>query len=226
MRLRPVLSSVVSAIATLTVLAACSVPRDREARVLTDVPTPSAPRATVDAAAPVIMRRLYFVRNDASLLEGVELGVAAPGGAIQVLDALRQGPSADQQRNLNTKVPPSVRFDIRVLKEPGTDGEIIVSLTGDLLKNFSNSVLQLMYQQIVWSLSEIDVGFPNVRFDVNNKAIPVRDKLEGEAVTRADFIELRNVVTTTAPTTTLPTPTAPVATPTSAPPPSLAPATR
>ena len=203
-------------VALLCVAGACSVPRDDQARIVTnEKPNPSAPPSR--AAGARTQAKVYFVRSSDNILEAVSTSVrvqsvGSPPGPYELLEALiLDGPPRDEDR-LESKIPSNVRFEVR----PGpVPNEVIVILPNFNVQRLNRDALILAFQQMVFTLTELpDVN--SVQFSVNNKLykVPLRsggDKNEGEGVRRQDY-DLGTIYTTTtlapSPTTTAPSVTA------------------
>jgi Sporulation and spore germination len=204
-----VIRRLVLAFALLCVAAACSVPRDDQARIVTnEKPNPSAPPSRPAGART--QAKVYFVRSSDNILEAVSTAVrvqsvGAPPGPYEVLEALiLDGPPRDEDR-LESKIPRNVRFEVR--RGPDTvPNEVIVILPNFNVKAVNREALILAFQQMVFTLTELpDVN--SVQFSVNNKLykVPLRsggDKPEGLGVRRQDYDLSTIYTTTTAATTT------------------------
>jgi hypothetical protein len=206
--------------------AACSVPRDNHARIVTNPQSnTSVPVTTSNVNAPRVQAKVYFVRSSDKKLEGVMTSVKDLDGnnvasPIELLGALIvDGP---QENRLESKIPKTVTYQI--LPSPNPSGkELIVLLTNLEVRNVNRGTLILAFQQIVYTLTELpDVD--SVQFSVRGALYPVPlksgDKPVGQGVERGppdyDPETIYTTTTTLAPTTA-PAPTTP--------PPSSAPST-
>jgi hypothetical protein len=205
--------------------AACSVPRDNSARVITNSPgNTSVPVTTSNVDAPRVQAKVYFVRSSDKKLEGVMTSVkdfnadnvASP---VELLEALIvDGP---QENRLESKIPKTVTF--QVVGSPA-ENEVIVILLNFRVDRLNRDALVLAFQQIVYTLTELP-NIDSVQFSVNNRLYPVPlksggDKPVGQGVRRLPDYDPETIYTTTSTTTTAPTTTAPTTTtpaPTSAP---------
>ncbi|TML16428.1 MAG: GerMN domain-containing protein [Actinobacteria bacterium] len=213
-------------IAIALVVAACSVPRDANARVVTN-PQNSTPVTvtTSNVDAPRTQAKVYFVRSSDKKLEGVMTSVKKPAMAYELLEALiLDGP---QERRLESKIPKTVSFEVRPSPEPN---ELIVILPNFDVSNVNRGTLILAFQQIVFTLTELP-NVNSVQFSVNTRLYPVPlkngDKPVGQGVGVRDYDQETIYTTTTTtlpPATTAPATTAPASSaPTSAPPGASAP---
>ena len=214
-------------VAIALVVAACSVPRDANARVVTN-PQNSTPVTvtTSNVDAPRTQAKVYFVRSSDKKLEGVMMSVKKPAMAYELLEALiLDGP---QERRLESKIPKTVSFEVRPSPEPN---ELIVILPNFDVSNVNRGTLILAFQQIVYTLTELP-NVNSVQFSVNNRLYPVPlkngDKPAGQGVRRVPDYDQETIYTTTTttlpPATTAPATTAPASSaPTSAPPGASAP---
>ena len=197
-------------IALLCVATACSVPRDDQARVVTDArPNPSVTSIARPPGART-QAKVYFVRSSDNILEALSTSVrvqnvGSPPGAYELLEALiLDGPPPDEKR-LESKIPNNVRFEVR----PGpVPNEVIVILPNFRVDKSNRESLILAFQQMVFTLTELP-EVNSVQFSVNNKLykVPLRtggDKLEGVGVRREDY-DLGTIYTTTTVTTAPPT---------------------
>ncbi|MEO8692242.1 MAG: GerMN domain-containing protein [Acidimicrobiales bacterium] len=209
---------------TLSVMAAaCSVPRDDNARIVTNPQRNTiAPVTTSSVDAPRTQAKVYFVRTSDKKLEGIMTGVKMPVDASALLEALIvDGP---QESRLESKIPKTVTF--QVVDSP-TKNEKIVILPNFDVRNVNRNTLILAFQQIVFTLT----GLPDVdsvQFSVRNGLYPVPlksgDKPTGQGVRPSDY-DAETVYTTTTSTSTIPptTPPAPTTPVPSSAPGSLAP---
>ena len=207
------------AVALLCVVAACSVPRDDQARIVHN-PKPDTSVPITRPDGPTAQAKLYFVRSSDNKLEAVTTSVRmqAPGvppGPYELLEALIiDGPREDR---LESKIPNNVRFETR----QGADKELIVILPDFHPKGVNRDVLILAFQQIVFTLTELpDVN--SVQFSVENALyrVPLKsggDKPVGQGVRRLDYDSESIYTTTTTSSTTSSTTAPPPATPTSGP---------
>ena len=92
--------------------AACSVPRDNSARVITNAPrNTSVPVTTSNVDAPRVQAKVYFVRSSDKKLEGVmtsvkDLNADNVASPVELLEALiADGP---QENRLESKIPKTV----------------------------------------------------------------------------------------------------------------------
>jgi hypothetical protein len=206
---------------TLTVMAAgCSVPRDNNARIVTNPQRNTVvPVTTSSVDAPRTQAKVYFVRSSDKKLEGVMTKVKMPVDAAALLEALIvDGP---QESRLESKIPKTVTF--QVVDSPAKNEKIVILPNFDV-RNVNRNTLILAFQQIVYTLTELP-GIDSVQFSVRGGLYPVPlksgDKPAGQGVRPADY-DAETVYTTTTSTstttiapTTPPAPTTPV--PSSAP---------
>jgi spore germination protein GerM len=216
-------------VAMTLAVAACSVPRDENARVITNPPrNTSVPVTTSNVNAERTPAKVYFVRSSDKKLEGVMTSVKKPGTPVDLLEALIvDGP---QERRLESKIPQTATFQVI---ESSVPHELIVILQNFRVERLNRDALVLAFQQIVYTLTEIpDIN--SVQFSVNNAPYPVPlksgDKPVGQGVHRMGDYDPETVYTTTTTTTlapaTTPATTAPVpsSAPSSAPAPTSGPA--
>lgn len=204
--------------------AACSVPRDNHARIVTNPQSnTSVPVTTSNVNAPRVPAKVYFVRSSDKKLEGVMTDVKDLDGnnvasPVELLGALIvDGPQAN---GLESKIPKTVTYEVRASPNP-SGKELIVILSNLEVRNVNRGTLILAFQQIVYTLTELpDVD--SVQFSVRNGLYPVPlksgDKPVGQGVRRGppDYDpETIYTTTTSLPSTTAPAPTTPA--PTSAP---------
>ena len=220
-------------VAIALVVAACSVPRDANARVVTN-PKNNTPVTvtTSNVDAPRMQAKVYFVRSSDKKLEGVTMSVKKPAMAYELLEALiLDGP---QERRLESKIPKTVSFEVR--PSPAVPDELIVILPNFDVSNVNRGTLILAFQQIVYTLTELP-NVNSVQFSVNNRLYPVPlkngDKPAGQGVRRVPDYDQETIYTTTtttlppattAPATTVPASSAPTSTPPGASAPTSAPA--
>ena len=196
--------------------AACSVPRDNSARVITNSPrNTSITVTTSNVDAPRLQAKVYFVRSSDKKLEGVMTGVKTPGGAAELLEALIvDGP---QENRLESKIPKGVTYQVVASSVPK---EVIVILLNFRVDRLNRDALVLAFQQIVFTLTELP-DIASVQFSVGGRLYPVPlksggDKPVGQGVRRGDYdLETIYTTTTSTSTTTIPPATTPV--PSSAP---------
>ena len=205
MNRRIVFSLLVMALA----VAACSVPRDDNARIITDAPRNTAvPVTTSDVDAPRTPAKVYFVRSSDKKLEGimtsVKLSASGAPGPLELLEALIvDGP---QERRLESKIPKGVTYQV---VPSNTPHELIVILLNFRVDRLNRDALVLAFQQIVYTLTELP-EVNSVQFSVNGAPYPVPlasggNKQVGLGVRRiVDYEPDTIYTTTTAPTTTLP----------------------
>jgi spore germination protein GerM len=210
----------------LVVAAACSVPRDKTARIITKEPTELAVRPTTCDVEPgaIVPKAVYYVRSADDKLEARQVDVSAPGEAIQLLEALKCAPDG-----YTSAIPDGVQFQVR----PGdSEDQLTVLLFQFNVKSLNRTARVSAFQQIVFTLTKT-LHIDSVRFSVNGNpyAVPLKstDKEPGEPVTIDDYSRetVFSTTTTTTTTTTIPptTPPATTAGPSTAPA-STAPATR
>jgi hypothetical protein len=197
----------------LLLVTACSVPRDDNARIVTNPQRDTSITVTTsDSDAPRTQAKVYFVRSSDKKLEGVMMGVRQPasGGApgpFELLEALIvDGPP---ERRLESKIPKTVSFEVR--QNSAVPNELIVILPNFDVSNVNRGTLILAFQQMVYTLTELpDVD--SVQFSVNGRLYPVPlksgDKPVGVGV-RPGFPDyepetIYTTTTTTTTTTTLP----------------------
>ena len=201
--------------------AACSVPRDENARVITNAPrNTSIPVTTSNANAARTQAKVYFVRSSDKKLEGVMMSVKLPADPDDLLEALIvDGP---QDNRLESKLPRSATF--QVVNGP-VPNELIVILLNFRVDRLNRDALVLAFQQIVYTLTELP-NVDSVQFSVNSAPYPVPlksgDKPVGQGVSRERDYDPETIYTTTTTTTTLPPTTPP---PPTTPAPSSAPST-
>ena len=196
--------------------AACSVPRDNSARVITNSPrNTSITVTTSNVDAPRLQAKVYFVRSSDKKLEGVMTGVKTPGGSAELLEALIvDGP---QENRLESKIPKGVTYQVVASSVPK---EVIVILLNFRVDRLNRDALVLAFQQIVFTLTELP-DIASVQFSVGGRLYPVPlksggDKPVGQGVRRGDYdLETIYTTTTSTSTTTIPPATTPV--PSSAP---------
>jgi hypothetical protein len=197
---------------------ACSVPRDDDARIVTNPkPDTSAPVTRPDG--PRTQAKVYFVRSSDNKLEAIMTSVRTQAigqqpGPYELLEALIvDGP---QERRLESKIPNNVRFEIR---QSPLDDELIVILPNFNVKNVNREALILAFQQMVYTLTELP-EVNSVQFSVQNQLYPVPlksgDKPVGQGVRRLPDYEPDSIYTTTTTSSTTTT-TIPQATASSAP---------
>ena len=205
----------------LLLVVACSVPRDNNARIVTNPQSNTSITVTTsDADAPRTQAKVYFVRSSDKKLEGVMTSVKRPpsGGApgpFELLEALIvDGPS---ERRLESKIPKTVTFEVR--QNPAVANELIVIMPNFDVSNVNRGTLILAFQQIVYTLTELPDVY-SVQFSVNNRLYPVPlksgDKPVGMGVRRVPDYDPESIFTTTTttlpPATTVPATTAPATT--------------
>ena len=203
-------------LAVTLLAAACSVPRDNSARVITNSPrNTSITVTTSNVDAPRLQAKVYFVRSSDKKLEGVMTGVKTPGGAAELLEALIvDGP---QENRLESKIPKGVTYQVVASSVPK---EVIVILLNFRVDRLNRDALVLAFQQIVFTLTELP-DIASVQFSVGGRLYPVPlksggDKPVGQGVRRGDYdLETIYTTTTSTSTTTIPPATTPV--PSSAP---------
>jgi hypothetical protein len=204
--------------------AACSVPRDNHARIVTNPQSnTSVPVTTSNVNAPRVQAKVYFVRSSDKKLEGVMTSVKDLDGnnvasPVELLGALIvDGPP---ENRLESKIPKTVTYEVRPSPNPNGK-ELIVILPNFDVRNVNRGTLILAFQQIVYTLTELpDVD--SVQFSVRNGLYPVPlksgDKQIGQGVERGppDYDpDTIYTTTTSTSTSTVPAPTTPV--PSSAP---------
>ena len=206
------------------VITACSVPRDENARIVTNPhPATSAPNTTTNVDVPRTRAKVYFVRSSDDHLEGVMTSVRVPAEAPELLEALIvEGPT---EQRLESKIPKSVSFETR----PGPiPNELIVILPNFQVDKLNRDAQVLAFQQMVYTLTELPT-VNSVQFSVKNALykVPLRSggvKPVGVGVRRSDYApETIFETTTTSSTTTAPAPT--TAQPATTPPGASAPTT-
>ena len=213
-------------VAMALVVAACSVPRDDNARIITNAPRNTVvPVTTSSVDAPRTPAKVFFVRSSDKLLEGimtsVKLSASGAPGPVELLEALIvDGP---QERRLESKIPKGVTFQV---VPSDTPHELIVILLNFRVDRLNRDALVLAFQQIVYTLTELP-EVNSVQFSVNGAPYPVPlasggNKPVGQGVRRiVDYISesIYTTTTTTSTTTTTTTTTslAPAATGASAP---------
>ena len=203
-------------LAVTLLAAACSVPRDNSARVITNSPrNTSITVTTSNVDAPRLQAKVYFVRSSDKKLEGVMTGVKTPGGSAELLEALIvDGP---QENRLESKIPKGVTYQVVACSVPN---EVIVILLNFRVDRLNRDALVLAFQQIVFTLTELP-DIASVQFSVGGRLYPVPlksggDKPVGQGVRRGDYdLETIYTTTTSTSTTTIPPATTPV--PSSAP---------
>ncbi|MEO5841272.1 MAG: GerMN domain-containing protein [Acidimicrobiales bacterium] len=217
---RRVLAALFAALfATLALMAAaCSVPRDDNARIVTNPQRNTVvPITTSSVDVPRTLAKVYFVRSSDKKLEGIMTSVKMPADAAALLEALIvDGP---QESRLESKIPKTATFQV---VNSSTANEKIVILPNFDVRNVNRGTLILAFQQIVYTLTELP-GVDSVQFSVRLGLYPVPlrngDKPVGQGVRPADY-DQETVYTTTTSTlapTTLPAPTTPVTPTTGAP---------
>jgi hypothetical protein len=211
------------------VVTACSVPRDDNARIVTNPhPGTSVPITTTGTDMPRTKAKVYFVRSADDKLEGVVTSVKegnnlSEQGAARLEALIVDGP---QEHRLESKIPNTATFEIRQRAKD----ELTVILPNFHPKGLNRDALVLAFQQMVYTLTELP-EISSVQFSVSNAlySVPLRSggvKPVGVGVRRSDYAAetiyetTTTTSTTTAPpaTTAAPTTTAPGASaPTSAP---------
>jgi hypothetical protein len=213
-------------LATLTIsallAAACSVPRDSHARIVTNPQrNTSVPVTTSSVDAPRVQAKVYFVRSSDKKLEGVMTSVkdldgdhvASPTELLQAL--IVDGP---QESRLESKIPKAVTSEVRPSPTPK---EVIVILPNFDVRNVNRGSLILAFQQIVYTLTELP-AIDSVQFSVSGGLYPVPlksgDKPIGQGVRRElpDY-DPETIYTTTTSTSTSTLPAATTAVPSSVP---------
>ena len=205
-------------LATVALLAAaCSVPRDDHARVITNAPrNTSITVTTSNVDAPRVQAKVYFVRSSDKKLEGVMTSVKKPGGAAELLEALIvDGP---QENRLESKIPKGVTYQVVASSVPN---EVIVILLNFRVDRLNRDALILAFQQIVFTLTELP-DISSVQFSVGGRLYPVPlasggDKPVGQGVRRDRDYDLETIYTTTTSTSTTTIPPATTPVPSSAP---------
>ncbi|HUP74127.1 MAG TPA: GerMN domain-containing protein [Acidimicrobiales bacterium] len=206
-------------IAMALVIAACSVPRDNNARIITNPPLNTAVTVTTSSAnAPRTQANVYFVRSSDKKLEAIATSVKLPASADERLEALIvDGP---QERRLESKIPKGVTYQVVSSSVPH---ELIVILSNFRVDRLNRDALVLAFQQIVYTLTEL-AEVNSVQFSVNNAPYPVPlasggNKPVGQGVRRIVDYEPETIYTTTTlpPTTLPPATTATEGTPSTAP---------
>lgn len=196
--------------------AACSVPRDDHARVITNVPRNTSITVTPsNVDAPRLQAKVYFVRSSDKKLEGVMTGVKKPGGPADLLEALIvDGP---QENRLESKIPKGVTYQVVASSVPN---EVIVILLNFRVDRLNRDALVLAFQQIVFTLTELP-DIASVQFSVGGRLYPVPlksgDKPVGQGVRRDRDYDLETIYTTTTSTSTSTLPPATTPVPSSAP---------
>jgi hypothetical protein len=194
--------------------AACSVPRDNSARVITNAPrNTSITVTTSNVDAPRLQAKVYFVRSSDKKLEGVMTGVKQPGGPSELLEALIvDGP---QENRLESKIPKGVTYQVVASSVPN---EVIVILLNFRVDRLNRDALVLAFQQIVFTLTELP-DIASVQFSVGGRLYPVPlksggDKPVGQGVRRTspDYDPDTVYTTTTSTSTSTSTSTAPAPT--------------
>lgn len=231
-RTRPAPIRTLAAIAvafTVLVAGACSVPRDKEAKPLRDVPielsVQQSPR--IPAGGATVTRNVYLVRTSDNRLEGKPRSVRAPGGLAEVLESLVVEGVGGERSGYQSLIPSTVQYSVFLESET----QALVVLTWTDIDRLQNDALIRAIAQIVLTLTDNDDPVRSVRFVINNRdfAVPLRSatRQPGEAVFRSDYTNAETLFTTTtttgptaAPTTEVPPPPAPAAPP----PPGSAPA--
>jgi hypothetical protein len=208
-----------SAVAAV-VLAACSVPRDNHARVITSEPVGLAvPQATCEFGDAVTSAKVYYVRPSDGKLEARLVKVKQPGDAVGLLEALKCAPDG-----YASAIPASAQFEVR---GGDNEDELTVLLFQIDVKRLNRSTQVQAFEQIVFTLWN-SANVSGVRFSVNNQPykVPVRqDDTEAGALVRpGDYGNAADTIYTTTTTTTAPPTTlAPTTTPASTVPASSAP---
>jgi hypothetical protein len=193
-------------LAVALVVGACSVPRDDNARVITNAPRNTVvPVTTSSVDAPRTPAKVYFVRSSDKKLEGimtnVKLSSTGAPGANELLEALIvDGP---QERRLESKIPKGVTYRI---VPSDTPHELIVILLNFRVDRLNRDALVLAFQQIVYTLTELP-EVNSVQFSVNNAPYPVPlksggDKPVGQGVRRMTDYDAETIYTTTTSTST------------------------
>jgi spore germination protein GerM len=203
----------------LAAVTACSVPRDDEARIVTN-PAPENDVSPTRRVGQRMSAKLYFVRTSDNKLEAITTSVLMqengdPPGPYELLEALiSDGPPPEEQR-LESKIPRNIRYEVRA---GSVQDEVIVILPDLQPKQLNRDTLILAFQQIVFTLTELPY-VNSVRFSVGNKLFPVPLRSGGDVVDRGvrrlpDYDDDTIFVPTT---TTLPPPSTTLAPPSSAP---------
>ena len=192
---------VVTLAALALVVGACSVPRDDNARIITDPQRNTlVPITTSNVNAPRTQAKVYFVRSTDDKLEGVmtsvkDLDADNVASPVELLQALIvDGP---QERHLESRIPRSVTFQVR---QGSIDNELIVILFSFEVKRMNRDALVLAFQQMVYTLTELP-HVNSVQFSVNNNLYPVPlysgDKPIGQGVRRIVDYNPDTIYTTT-----------------------------
>jgi hypothetical protein len=207
-------------LAMALVIGACSVPRDNNARIITNPPLNTSVTVTTSSVnAPRTQANVYFVRSSDKKLEAIPMSVKLPASADERLEALIvDGP---QERRLESKIPKGVTYQVVV--SSSTPNELIVILSNFRVDRLNRDALVLAFQQIVYTLTEL-ADVDSVQFSVNNAPYPVPlasggNKPVGHGVRRTVDYEPETIYTTTTqPPATVPAaPTAPSTVPGAAP---------
>jgi hypothetical protein len=198
-------------LAMALVIGACSVPRDNNARIITNAPLNTSITVTTSSVnAPRTQANVYFVRSSDKKLEAIPMSVRIPASADERLEALIvDGP---KESRLESKIPKGVTYQVVV--SSSTPNELIVILSSFRVDRLNRDALVLAFQQIVYTLTELaDVN--SVQFSVNGALYPVPlasggNKPVGQGVRRIVDYEPETIyTTTTASTTSLPAATTP-----------------
>jgi hypothetical protein len=209
--------------AAALVVGACSVPRDSEARIVTNPhPATSAPvTTTAGSDMPRTTAKVYFIRSSDDKLEAITTSVKVPPSpsvtataAFRLEALIVDGP---QEKRLESKIPNTVTFEIRQPR----DDELIVILQNFNVTRTNRETQVLAFQQMVYTLTEIP-EINSVQFSVATALYPVplksgQVKPVGTGVRRQDY-DSDTIYTTTTTSSTTTAPAATTAQPATTPP--------
>jgi hypothetical protein len=211
------------------VVGACSVPRDKEAKPLRDVPIELSVQQSpsIPPGGATVTRNVYLVRTSDNRLEAKPRSVRSPGGLAEALESLVVEGVGGEQSGYQSLIPSTVQYSVFL----ESDTQALVVLTGFEIDRLQTDAQIRAIAQIVLTLTDNDDPVRSVRFVINNRdfAVPLRSatRQPGEAVFRSDYTNAETLFTTTTTTgpTIAPTTEAPPPAPTGAapPPPAAAP---
>lgn len=179
-------------VAALAVITGCGVPTDDEPRAITAESTTTPPAASSSGPASGQTEIYLSTPTNAATeseaqLEAVSRNMGAQPNPDNVLEALLEGPTAEEQnRDLLTLIPPGTT----VLGTTLDGNELTVEL-GDEWDSLSGPDELGAYAQIVLSMTNLD-SVTRVRFKVDGKSVD--DVPTGgdpqPVVTRADYLDM------------------------------------